>query len=201
MFTHDIYRNIRVRVIIVRGAAMLFHAPGTDATTRGPYRCLPGGGLEPNETLCDAGEREVFEETGLRVKVKSVAFLREWVIPKNISLADARAATQSLWGSDQPGAGLPHHAYGLEVFLWADISDGFDETLRPSDGHGAIAEWVSLERIEDEPLFPCELRALARDLMEGRAVPGIPSFATGLGTPLDKPDYDAFRRVESHRHR
>jgi len=32
--------------------------------------CLPSGGLEPGESVAEGCEREVFEETGLRVKVK-----------------------------------------------------------------------------------------------------------------------------------
>ena len=32
--------------------------------------CLPSGGLEPGESAAEACEREVFEETGLRVRVK-----------------------------------------------------------------------------------------------------------------------------------
>lgn len=32
--------------------------------------CLPGGGMEPGESAAEACEREVFEETGLIVRVK-----------------------------------------------------------------------------------------------------------------------------------
>lgn len=32
--------------------------------------CLPGGGMESGESAAEACEREVFEETGLRVRVK-----------------------------------------------------------------------------------------------------------------------------------
>ena len=83
MFTHNIYRNIRTRVIVVRDGKMLLHAPcGDQMGGRDAYRVLPGGGLEPNESLYECGEREVYEEAGLRVRVTSLAFLREWVVPK-----------------------------------------------------------------------------------------------------------------------
>jgi ADP-ribose pyrophosphatase YjhB (NUDIX family) len=32
--------------------------------------CVPGGGMEPGESAAEACEREVFEETGLRVRVQ-----------------------------------------------------------------------------------------------------------------------------------
>ncbi len=192
MFTHNIYRNIRTRVIIVHDGKMLFNAPGPDAAGRGMhYRCLPGGGLEPNETLYGCGEREVMEETGLRVQIQSVAFLREWVIPLNVSVDAAKKAID--WAPIRD-TDCPDHAYGLEVYLWARLLDDRPAPLQLKDGEGGQGEWLPLEQMDDEPLFPCELRALARDLLQGRTPAGVPSFATGLGTPHDKPDYQAFRR-------
>jgi 8-oxo-dGTP pyrophosphatase MutT (NUDIX family) len=191
VFTHNIYRNVRVRVIVVRDGKLLLHQPVPDGLGR-VFRVPPGGGLEPNETLYEAGEREVFEETGLRVRVTSVAFLREWVIPKHVSVAEA--AQQDPAGSDQGWPASVEHAYGLEVYLWAELPEGQPGDPQPDDIQGVPAEWVPLAQIEGEPLFPSELRALARDLLEGRPVARVPSFATGLGDPHDQPDYDAFRQ-------
>jgi len=193
MFTHNIYRNVRTRVIVVHERKLLLHAPCSDERGLPPYRCLPGGGLEPNESLYEAGEREVFEETGLRVEVRSVAFLREWIVPKMVSIAEVRPSLEA-WGFKQEDD-LPGHAYGLEVYLYADLCEQDSIWPTPMDGVGEPAEWVPLEQIEDEPLFPCELRALARDLLAGRPPIGVPSFVTGLGTPYDKPNYAAFRRA------
>lgn len=195
MFTHDIYRNVRVRVIVVHRNQMLLHPVGEDRLGRDAYRVLPGGGLEPNETLYEAGEREVMEETGLRVKVTSVAFLREWVVPKHVSVEDARAE-MAAFGVEQPPESVGDHAYGLEVYLWAELREG--ESREPKRGDrrdGVVAEWVSLGQVEHESLFPTELKALARDLAEGRLLMGVPSFATGLGSPWDEPHWEAFRRV------
>ncbi len=195
MFTHNIYRNVRTRVIILRNGRMLLFPPLPDGSGRDPYRCLPGGGLEPNESLYECGQREVLEETGLQVRVRSVAFLREWVIPKMVSLEEMRAEVEA-WGFEQEKGPCPGHAYGLEAYLWAELSPSASADPRPDDIRGATAEWVTLEQIEHEPLFPSELRALARDLLEGRRPVGVPSFITGLGTPYDKPDYQAFRRLQ-----
>ena len=40
----------------------------TRRTDNGQW-CLPGGGMEPGESVVEACEREVWEETGLRVRV------------------------------------------------------------------------------------------------------------------------------------
>ena len=194
VFTHNIYRNLRTRVLIVHDGNLLMNAPGSDGAGRDPYRCLPGGQLEPNESLFECGEREVLEETGLHAKVTSVAFLREWVVPKVVSLAEMKREVEA-WGTAHAQEECSEHAYGLEVYLWAEIPDGHTVELEPKDAVGLLPEWLPLARIEREPLFPSELRALARDLLTGRAKVGVPSFVTGLGTPWDQPDYDCFRHV------
>jgi len=194
MFTHNIYRNIRTRVIVVRESKMLLHAPcGDQMGGRDSYRVLPGGGLEPNESLYECAEREVYEETGLRVRVTSLAFLREWVVPKTVPTEVARRHGESLWfpgSSDEDG--LPEHAYGLEVYLWAEIPEGARAEPKPGDENitGGLAEWVPLELVPDEPLFPMELKALARDLAEGRAHVGVPAFVSTPGSPWDGAEGD-----------
>ena len=196
MFTHNIYRNIRVRVIVVHQQKMMLHPPGEDRLGREAYRVPPGGGLEPNETLYEAAEREVFEETGLRVKVTSVAFLREWVVPRYVPVETMRKLLEAQ-GISSEETRHSDHAYGLEVYLWAELPGGALAEPRPGDRRGGVvAEWVPLAQVEHEPLFPTELKALARDLAEGRPPVGVPSFATGFGSPWDRPRYDAFRALQ-----
>ena len=198
MFTHDIYRNIRVRVIIVRQGKIVLGAPCPDRIGRDAYRGLPGGGLEPNETLYEAGEREVREETGLKVKVTSVAFLREWVVPKHCPVEQMREWFEAL-GFSKEETHRSDHGYGLEVYLWAEVPSGADTEPMPGDRSGAAAEWVAFEQVAHEPVFPIELKALARDLAEGRAAVGVPVFATGFESPWKEPDWEAFRRVQDSR--
>jgi 8-oxo-dGTP pyrophosphatase MutT (NUDIX family) len=198
MFTHNIYHNVRTRVIVVHDGKMLLHAPGAMEAGKGAYRVLPGGGLEPNEALYEAGEREVFEETGLRVKVTSVAFLREWIAPKMVSADEMKRQADASGFSYDEGE-FPNHGYGLEVYLWAEIPAGESAEPKPGDANitGGLAEWVTLEQVAHEPLFPAELKALARDLAEGRPAVGVPSFVSGLGDPWDEPDWEAFRKGAS----
>ncbi len=54
-------------------SAIIFNEQGkfllTKRADNGQW-CLPGGGLESGESIAEACEREVFEETGLKVRVK-----------------------------------------------------------------------------------------------------------------------------------
>lgn len=59
--------------ILVGTSAILFNEDGKFLLTKrednGQW-CLPGGAVEPGESVAEACVREVFEETGLRVRVK-----------------------------------------------------------------------------------------------------------------------------------
>jgi len=207
MFTHNIYRNIRTRVIIVRDGRMLLLSAVSDGTGREAYRGLPGGGLHANESLYECGEREVLEETGLRVRVTSLAFLREWVVPKCVPLEEMRrtvrvweAVARALqyedgpptrrWTSRAKGAGvLADHGYTLEAYLWAELREGESGEPGAEDVFGGVPEWVPLEQVPREPLFPTELKALARDLAEGRAAVGAPVVASAPASPWNESDH------------
>jgi ADP-ribose pyrophosphatase YjhB (NUDIX family) len=43
--------------------------------------CLPGGGLEPGETLEACVQREIMEETGLRIRPEKPIYLGELILP------------------------------------------------------------------------------------------------------------------------
>jgi phosphatase NudJ len=130
----------------------------------------PGGGLEPQESLTECAIREVFEETGIRIRVSGVAFLREWVVPKYCPMPD---------GQEEVG-------FGLEVYLYGHPTD------EPSAPRAERADlpapcWIRLEEIPNLPLWPKEIKALASTLLSGSAVYGVPSFVSQLVSPWETP--------------
>jgi 8-oxo-dGTP pyrophosphatase MutT (NUDIX family) len=74
--------HVRLRSAVFvawEGQVLLVHDPNY----RGGCWMLPGGGIEFNETLIEGAVREVLEETGVTVKIKSIWRLREIWEPEN----------------------------------------------------------------------------------------------------------------------
>ena len=67
-------QRIRAAAIVVRDGRLLLvrHAGAGDA-----WWSPPGGGVEGGETLLAAAEREVWEETNLRVRAGKIAYVQE----------------------------------------------------------------------------------------------------------------------------
>ncbi len=57
---------------------MGFQDPRVDAPPDQRHYNVPGGGVEPGETLTEALRREMLEETGARVEVGRLLLVAEW---------------------------------------------------------------------------------------------------------------------------
>jgi 8-oxo-dGTP diphosphatase len=69
--------GIRVGAVVTRdGALLLVRHQKQD---RDPYWVLPGGRLEPGETIPECAEREVLEETGLPGQFSGVLYVSEFL--------------------------------------------------------------------------------------------------------------------------
>lgn len=67
--------TLGVRAIIKKGDSIIM-VEHTESKY-GKFLLFPGGGIEKNESIFSAAEREVLEETNLIVKAKNIIYLRE----------------------------------------------------------------------------------------------------------------------------
>lgn len=93
----------------------------------------PGGGVEGNEELWQAAEREAFEETGLRVRAHTLAYIDE--------LIDEWGRIVKFW------------------FLADYLSGEIDVSANPAKGESITqAGWFSLDGLPEGHVFPEVLR-------------------------------------------
>jgi len=119
--------RIRVAVCLLDGDRLLL----VEHLKAGRRRwLLPGGGVEPGETLVAAARRELLEETGLRVEVGRLLLLAESIEP----------------GAGDGGRHLVHLVYAGTII---------DGTLRAGrDGRLVDVAWHAVEAVPSLPMHP-----------------------------------------------
>ncbi len=71
--------RIRAAAIVVKDDCILLVRHQTPSTGE-EWWIPPGGGIEPeDQTMMDCAERETFEEAGIRVTCRRIAYIREFV--------------------------------------------------------------------------------------------------------------------------
>ena len=115
--------TVAVGAVIVQDGSLLLVERANDP---GAGRwAVPGGRVEPGETLAEAVVREVREETGLEVVVGDIA-----------------------WAGDSIGPGDPPAWHFAIVDFWATPTGG----TVVAGGDAARAEWVPVEELPAWPI-------------------------------------------------
>src|SRR3712207_5805648 len=129
--------GVRVGAVVERGGVLLLVRH--QKPDRDPYWVLPGGRLEPGETIPECAEREVAEETGLMALFSGVLYVSEFLREGRhtvdvIARMEASGDEKASLGSDP------------------EVAAGSDPTLRE-------LRWVGIEELGQIELLPRPLKA------------------------------------------
>ncbi len=125
-------------VVVRRGHRFLM----TQEQKYGSSWSIPGGRVEPGESLVYAAIREVHAETGVPVRIDGILRLEH-------APADNTARVRVL-------------------FMGTPIDDTEPKTIADSESLGAA--WLTIDEIRGRPLRGAELRALLESVEAGRQV-------------------------------
>lgn len=140
-------RNSAKAIIIINNQILLTKNEDQD----GYFYLFPGGGQEKGEELRNAVIRECLEETGCKVAVKDLLFIREY-IGKNHEFAE--------WDSD---------THQVEFYFECVIeSQGESFNGNNPDADQVGVEWVNLNRLDGIRIYP---RGLVKQLQDGNYNP------------------------------
>jgi 8-oxo-dGTP diphosphatase len=138
--------GVRIATVVEQeGALLLVRHQKPD---RDPYWVLPGGRLEPGETIPGCASRELTEETGLTADFCGVLYVSEFLregrhtIDVVVRMA-LQGEAEARLGSDP------------------EVTPGTEPTL-------AEVRWVSLEELQEIELLPASIKErLMRDAGDG----------------------------------
>jgi 8-oxo-dGTP diphosphatase len=137
--------GIRVGTVVERNGALLLARH--EKPDREPYWVLPGGRLEPGETIPECAERELLEETGLEGRFTGVLYVSEFMA-ENRHTVDVTVWVEAPNGEAQLGSD-------------PEAEEGSEPTLRE-------LRWVQSGELREIQLLPGWIREkLLEDAVRG----------------------------------
>lgn len=106
------------------------------------FYLLPGGGQEPGEMLKECLVRECTEETGYEIEVQELLYVRECFLDEGIHRVEFIFSA---------------------ILKEADVIDG-----TALDKNQIGIEWIEIDNIMEEPLFPAGFRSLIDSYSKGK---------------------------------
>jgi 8-oxo-dGTP diphosphatase len=140
--------GVRVAAVVEREEALLLVRH--QKPERDPYWVLPGGRLEPGETIPECAGRELAEETGLTAGFSGVLYVSEF-------LREGRHTIDVVVRMDLEGE--------------AEASLGSDPEVAPGTEPTLVeVRWVSVDELREIELLPASIKEkLLRDAGDGWA--------------------------------
>ena len=127
--------GIRVGTVVERDGALLLARH--EKPDQKPYWVLPGGRLEPGETIPECAERELLEETGLKGRFAGVLYVSEFMAEDRHTV-DVTVRVEAPNGEAQLGSD-------------PEVEEGSEPTLRE-------LRWVQSAELEEIKLLPGWIR-------------------------------------------
>jgi 8-oxo-dGTP diphosphatase len=138
--------GIRVGAVVARDSALLLVRH--QKPDRYPYWVLPGGRLEPGETIPECAGREITEETGLSARFSGVLYVSEFLREGRHTVDITVRMTPE--GDEEAKLGSD-----------PEVAPGSEPTLRE-------LRWVALDALREIELLPVWIRdRLLEDAAEG----------------------------------
>jgi 8-oxo-dGTP diphosphatase len=132
-------RNSAKAVIIRHGKLLTIKKLGI----QGIHYILPGGGQDHGETLVETLKRECLEEVGLEVDVNNLLCVREYI-----------GANHEFASNEKE-----RNVHALEFMYSCTISSSKEAKNGEQPDVGQIGiEWISLDDLHNESLYPRETR-------------------------------------------
>ena len=140
--------GIRPCIILIEdGKVLCIHCKYED----GEYYLFPGGGVEPGETIADSAVREMFEETGLKVEIKKLVYVNDWV--KNLNTNERV----------------------LNMFFLGKVKGGEIIQVEKDGGKVKKVEWIELNNFNEIDFRPKFISQRLKEDYE-KGFPEVPYF-------------------------
>jgi 8-oxo-dGTP diphosphatase len=144
--THGMDFGVRVATVVEREGVLLLVRH--QKPNRDPYWVLPGGRLEPGETIPECAGRELAEETGLTAGFSGVLYVSEF-LREGRHTVDV-VARMALEGDGEASLGSD-----------PELEPGTEPTLRE-------IRWVSIDELREIELLPASIKErLLKDALDG----------------------------------